>query len=75
MNYYKVEGHSNLVRDPNTNAIINTNKTDYYAYLNQKQNKEKEIKRIEKLESDVTDIKSDLNEIKDLLRNLANGSK
>ena len=29
----KVEGHTNLVRDVNSNAIINTNKTDYQLYM------------------------------------------
>jgi hypothetical protein len=36
-----------------------------------KRNKENERKRIEKLESDIGEVKNDLSEIKELLRNLS----
>ena len=41
MNYSKVDGHSNLIRDEETKAILNTNMNEYYSYLNQKNLKEK----------------------------------
>ena len=33
MDYYTVEGHGDLARDPQTNAILNVNKTDYMQYI------------------------------------------
>ena len=42
MNYSKVTGHSNLIRDEETKAIINTNMSDYNNYIMQKRAKEKE---------------------------------
>lgn len=74
MDYIKVKGHDHLVRDPKTNSIINTNKSEYEQYLLNKQLKKNEQQKIQSLESEVAHIKSDLEEIKSLLRGLANGS-
>jgi hypothetical protein len=71
MNKLKVENHPNLYRDPDTNMIINSDSLSYQSYINLKNNKESEKKRIEKLESDIGEVKNDLSEIKELLRNLA----
>lgn len=64
----KVSDNLNLVRDLNTNAILNTNYNDYKNYLKIKQQKENENKRVDKIESDVMSIKKDIQDIKELLR-------
>lgn len=74
MDYIKVQGHANLVRDSQNNCIINTNMTEYEEYLARKKSKNNEISKIKKLESDVDSIKNDLDEIKILLRSLLNGN-
>jgi predicted transcriptional regulator len=71
----KVKGYDNLIRDPKTNAIINTNMSEYQEYIMRKEAKNKEDQKIQNLERDLDSIRDDLNEIKFLLRNLANGSK
>jgi hypothetical protein len=73
MEYLKVEGHNNLIRDPNTNSIINTNMSEYQQYLSRRSIKNDENQKIQNLEQDVDCIKDDLNEIKTLLRRLVNG--
>ena len=70
--YSKIADNNNLVRDESTKAILNTNLTDYNNYLKLKKSKEIEAERMQKLESDVSNLKTDLDEIKDLLRSLAN---
>lgn len=72
MNYSKVTGHSNLIRDEETKAIINTNMSDYNNYIMQKRAKEKESQKIYSIERQVANIKEDLDEIKNLLRRLSN---
>jgi seryl-tRNA synthetase len=72
--YYKVEGNSNLVRDKETNAILNVNSIEYENYKKIKQNKKKEEDRISNLESDVNEIKDDLSTIKKLLLDIKNGT-
>jgi len=75
MDYIKVEGHSNLVRDNRTKAILNLDMDEYNSYQKIKKIKEKEINRVKQLESDVNGMKNDLDEIKNLLRSLVNGSE
>ena len=75
MDYLKVEGHSNLIRDPNTNSIINTNMSEYQEYILRRNAKSEENQQIQNLESDVANMKDDLTEIKSLLRSLVDGSK
>ena len=75
MDYIKVQGHTNLVRDSQTNSIINTNMSEYEGYLARKKAKNQEVSKIENLEHDVDGIKNDLNEIKSLLRSLINGNE
>lgn len=74
MTYIKVKGHSNLVRDPNNNSIINTNMNEYNEYVKRKNLKEQESQKIQNIENDIANVKSDLDEIKNLLRSLINGS-
>ena len=74
MDEVKVKGHSDLIRDPLTNAIINTNKNAHEEYISRRQQKQKESDKMETLESEVASLKDDLNEIKLLLRRLSNES-
>jgi hypothetical protein len=60
-----VKGHSELYRDENSNAILNCSDIEYNEYL-----KVKNIIINQKTEIDT--IKNDIEEIKLLLRSLAN---
>lgn len=75
MKYLKVDGYNNFLRDPGTNSIINTNMTDYNQYIERKKLKENDNQKMQNLENDVANIKSDLGEIKSLLRSLINESR
>jgi hypothetical protein len=75
MTYIKVKGHDHLIRDPETNSIINTNMLEYKEYISRRDSKIEESQKIQNLERDLNNIKCDLDEIKCLLRNLTNGSK
>ena len=74
MDYIKVKGHDHLIRDTKTNSIINTNVSEYNEYISRRDSKLKENQKVQNLESDVANMKEDLNEIKFLLRRLVNGS-
>ena len=73
--YSKVEGYTSLVRDNSTNAILNTNMNDYQNYKNLKMAKESDGQKLQKLEDDMSRMKNDLDEIKNLLRALTYESK
>jgi hypothetical protein len=74
MDYIRVKGSDNLIRDPKTNSIINTNMSEYNEYISRRDSKLKENQKVQNLESDVANMKEDLNEIKFLLRRLINES-
>jgi len=69
----KVEGHQNLIRDENTNAILNTNLSEYDQYLSLRYKRKKGTDRIDNMENDLKNLKDDINEIKTLLKALSNG--
>lgn len=65
MEYLHVEGNPSLVRDVNTHAIVNSNKSEFETYmknknimLNRVNEVEKQNEKIDKLETDINDIKS-----------------
>jgi len=74
MEYIKVKGHDHLIRDPKTNSIINTNMSEYNEYISRRDSKLKENEKVNNLESDIINMKGDLDEIKFLLRRLINES-
>ena len=69
----KVEGHSNLVRDEETNAILNNNSSEYNNYISMRAKRKQGSDRIDNMEDDLKSLKDDINEIKTLLRALSNG--
>ena len=69
----KVEGHESLIRDENTNAILNTNSSEYNQYLSLRAKRKQGSERIDNMEDDLKSLKDDINEIKTLLKALSNG--
>lgn len=74
MTLIPVEGDNNLFRDMSTNAIVNTNQSEYVSYLARRKIQENEKNKIESMERDLNLIKDDLDEIKTLLRRFSDGS-
>ena len=70
MEYVKVKDHSNLVRDPKSNSIINTNKSAYNQYVARRNAKNEEVNKAQTMEEDLANLKGEINEIKDLLHQL-----
>lgn len=75
MEKIKVKDHQHLYRDKSTNAILNTNMNEYKNYMEMKRIKDNEAKRINDIEGDLNSLKSDIDEIKTMLRSLVNGSR
>ena len=67
----KVDGHSNLVRDPKSGAIININSTEANNARERKHRQQLEQQEQRELKSDVDQLKNDMSAIKDLLTKLA----
>ena len=73
-NYIPVEGNADLVRDPNTDKIINTNESAYQQYITRRQKRKSEKEKALTVEQDLANLKSELGEIKSLLKELVNGN-
>lgn len=65
--YLKVKGCDGLVRDVTTNAILNSDTTEYQRYLAQKNANLSKKAEIERHAEEINNIKSDLSEIKQML--------
>ena len=70
----KVEGYTSLSRDVNSNAIVNTNITEYQTYMKRIKSREEHGDQIRSAVKDINNLKNELREIKDLLKEIINGS-
>ena len=66
----KVEGHTHLVRDVNSNAIINTNQNEYQLYMQRVKVREKQSDKLRSAVKEINNLKSELREIKDLIKKI-----
>ena len=68
----KVEGHEDLVRDVRSKAIINTNTTEYQLYMARIRAREKQGDAIRNTVKEINDLKKEMYEIKNLLKEVLN---
>ena len=73
MEFYEMEGHKDLARDPKTGSIINVNNMDYNKYVVQRSVKNKRNESLDTMKDDLDSLKGEMNEIKSLLKELVNG--
>ena len=72
MDFVKVKNNEHLVKNTKSNFIINTNKSEYDEYIARRKLKQDEKNKVDNLERDISTLKNELGEIKDLLRSLVN---
>tara|TARA_A100001035_G_scaffold59882_1_gene44829 strand:+ start:294 stop:512 length:219 start_codon:yes stop_codon:yes gene_type:complete len=58
-----VEGHTTLGRDPASNAILNTDTTQYEAYIKARNEARKKEKEIKDLKDEVAELKRLVNDL------------
>ena len=66
--YLKVEGYDNLVRDNNSHAIINTDKSAYQRAVARAKAAAKERDEIRNNAREINNLKCEMHEIKDMLQ-------
>lgn len=71
--YAKVDGYPNLIRDLDTNAIINTDSTESVNYDRNRRLRQKKDNEFNKVKSDIVELKSSVEEIKNLLKEIIDG--
>ena len=73
MSTVKVKGHTHLVRDLKSQAIINTDSDAYARYMARKAKQSKKDDEMRKVVREVNELKGEIREIKDMLKGIANG--
>ncbi len=71
VNYLKVEGHKDLVRDRQTGVVVNINKKETLLAIERKRIRKEKEKELNSMKEDVNTLKSDIIEIKSLLSKIA----
>ena len=73
--YLKVEGHDNLVRESSSHAIINADASGYSVYMQRVRAREQQGDQIRNAVKEINTLKTELREIKSLLKEVVkNGS-
>ena len=72
MDYVKVKDNDYLIRNTKSNCIVNTNKSEYEQYLSRRKLKQNESNKVDNLERDISTLRDEITEIKDMLRSLVN---
>ena len=70
MSYIKVEGHTSLVRETNSNGIVNTDRSAYQVYMQRVKEAKQSNNDLRYAVREINNLKSELSEIKELLGKL-----
>ena len=70
----KVEGHTHLVREVSSSGIVNTNTNEYQLYMKRIKSREQHGDQIRTAVKDINNLKTELREIKGLLKEIINGN-
>ena len=70
MSRVKVEGYTSLVRDINSNGIVNTNVSEYQTYMKRIRMRNEQGDQIRSAVKEINNLKAELREIKGLIKEL-----
>ena len=71
----KVKDHPTLYRDPNSKAILVVDQVSRQNYINQRTLAQKTAETANNLQAEMSNVKQELGELKDMLRILISQSK
>jgi len=73
MSIVKVKGHTHLVRDLKSQAIINTDSDAYARYMARKAKQNRKDDKMREVVREVNSLKGEMREIKNLLKGIKDG--
>ena len=73
MSIVKVKGHTHLVRDLKSQAIINTDSDAYARYMARKAKQNRKDDKMREVVREVNSLKGEMREIKNLLKEIKDG--
>ena len=66
----RVEGYGDLVRDTNSNAIVNSSTSEYKIYMARYRSREQQSDELRNACKEINSLKAELREIKSLIKGL-----
>ena len=63
----KVEGYGSLIRDTNSNAIVNSSTSEYKIYMSKYRAREQQSDELRNACKEINNLKAELREIKSLI--------
>ena len=72
MELQKVKNQITLSRNSDSNSIVNTDTKEFNKYMMRKQARDKSNDKLDVMENDLSRLKGEINEIKNLLKELVN---
>ena len=67
MSLLKIQGYESLVKDTKSNAVVNTNKSEFQLYMKRTRERNLQGDKLRNVCKEINNLKSELREIKDLL--------
>ena len=71
--FKKVDGHESLIRDTASHAIISTSNYEFEEYKKRRDAQKRQIDIVNKQSHEIQELKNDMQEIKQLLKQLVKG--
>ena len=68
----KVQGFSHLVRDMNSNAVVNTNSNEYSLYIKRFRAREEQNDVLRNTVKEINSLKQELYELRKILKGITN---
>ena len=66
----KVQGHSDLIKETRTKAIINKNVSEYNIYMARLKSRNQQSDELRSAVKEINSLKAELREIKDLVKGI-----
>ena len=66
----KVQGHSDLIKETRTKAVINTNVGEYNIYMARLKSRNQQSDELRSAVKEINSLKAELREIKDLVKGI-----
>ena len=70
MSLLKIENYDNLVKDTKSGAVVNTSKSEFQLYMKRRQDRNKNGDKLRNACKELNNLKSELREIKNLIKEL-----
>jgi len=67
MSFIKIQNYENLIKDTETNAVVNTNKSEFQLYMKRRKERNLQGDKLRNVCKEINSLKTEFREIKDLL--------